>query len=86
MKQTDYSGQAFLHHLENTDKSLIQRVDELDDSELKNTIYDVAQIVTKFATDEDENVLHAIDFLEDKIDALTSQVSDLQKGSKHNGI
>jgi len=53
---------------------------------MKQTDYDVAQIVTKFATDEEENILHSIDFLEDKIDALTSQVSDLQKGSKHNGI
>ena len=53
---------------------------------MKQTDYDVAQIVTKFATDEDENVLHAIDFLEDKIDALTKQVADLQKGNKRNGI
>lgn len=82
MKLQDYSGQAFLQHLENKDKALIQRVNELDDLELKNTIYEVAQIVAKFAIEEDENILHAIDFLEDKVDKLTIQVSDLQKERK----
>lgn len=80
MKLQDYSGQAFLQHLENKDKALIQRVNELDDLELKNTIYEVAQIIAKFAIEEDENILNSIDFLEDKVAKLTIQVSDLQKG------
>ncbi|WP_288573417.1 hypothetical protein [uncultured Weissella sp.] len=83
MKLQDYSGQAFLQHLEEKDKALIQRVNELDDLELKNTIYEVAQIIAKFAIEEDENILHSIDFLEDKIDKLIIQV---QKESKTNGI
>lgn len=74
MKLQDYSGQAFLQHLEEKDKALIQRVNELDDFEVKNIIYEVAQIVAKFVMDEDENILHSIDFLEDKIDKLTTQV------------
>lgn len=82
MKLQDYSGQAFLQHLENKDKALIQRVNELDDLELKNTIYEVAQIVAKFAIEEDENILNSIDFLEDKVVKLTIQVSDLQKEIK----
>lgn len=82
MKLQDYSGQAFLQHLENKDKALIQRVNELDDLELKNTIYEVAQIVAKFAIEEDENILNSIDFLEDKVVKLTIQVSDLQKERK----
>lgn len=80
MKLQDYSGQAFLQHLENKDKALIQRVNELDDLELKNTIYEVAQIIAKFAIEEDENILNSIDFLEDKVDKLKVQLSDLQKG------
>lgn len=86
MKLQDYSGQAFLQHLENKDKALIQRVNELDDIELKNTIYEVAQIVAKFAIEEDENILNSIDFLEDKVVKLTIQVSDLQKERKDNGF
>lgn len=82
MKLQDYSGQAFLQHLENKDKALIQRVNELDDLELKNTIYEVAQIIAKFAIEEDENILNSIDFLEDRIVKLTIQVSDLQKERK----
>lgn len=82
MKLQDYSGQAFLQHLENKDKDLIQRVNELDDLELKNTIYEVAQIIAKFAIEEDENILNSIDFLEDKVVKLTIQVSDLQKERK----
>lgn len=82
MKLQDYSGQAFLQHLENKDKDLIQRVNELDDFELKNTIYEVAQIIAKFAIEEDENILNSIDFLEDKVAKLTIQVSDLQKERK----
>lgn len=82
MKLQDYSGQAFLQHLENKDKALIQRVNELDDLELKNTIYEVAQIIAKFAIEEDENILNSIDFLEDKVAKLTIQVSDLQKERK----
>lgn len=82
MKLQDYSGQAFLQHLENKDKDLIQRVNELDDLELKNTIYEVAQIIAKFAIEEDENILNSIDFLEDKVAKLTIQVSDLQKERK----
>ena len=82
MKLQDYSGQAFLQHLENKDKALIQRVNELDDLELKNTIYEVAQIIAKFAIEEDENILNSIDFLEDKVVKLTIQVSDLQKERK----
>lgn len=82
MKLQDYSGQAFLQHLENKDKALIQRVNELDDIELKNTIYEVAQIIAKFAIEEDENILNSIDFLEDKVVKLTIQVSDLQKERK----
>ena len=82
MKLQDYSGQAFLQHLENKDKALIQRVNELDDIELKNTIYEVAQIIAKFAIEEDENILNSIDFLEDRVVKLTIQVSDLQKERK----
>lgn len=82
MKLQDYSGQAFLQHLENKDKALIQRVNELNDLELKNTIYEVAQIIAKFAIEEDENILNSIDFLEDKVAKLTIQVSDLQKERK----
>lgn len=83
MKLQDYSGQAFLQHLEEKDEALIQWVNELDDFEVKNIIYEVAQIVAKFVMDEDENILHSIDFLEDKIDKLTTQI---QKESKTNGI
>ncbi|QPI46658.1 hypothetical protein [Weissella paramesenteroides] len=54
----------------------------MDDLELKNTIYEVAQIVAKFAIEEDENILNSIDFLEDKVVKLTIQVSDLQKERK----
>lgn len=83
MKLQDYSGQAFLQHLENKDKALIQRVNELDDLELKNTIYEVAQIIAKFAIEEDENILNSIDFLEDRLNELEATVEQLQRENRY---
>lgn len=67
MRYEDYDEQAFLNHLTQNDEKLKDEVKRIDDPLLRDVIYNVAHIVTRFADLEDENVLGASNHLEDEL-------------------
>ncbi|WP_404975533.1 hypothetical protein NBT14_02015 [Weissella paramesenteroides] len=67
MRYTDYSEQAFLNHLRTKDAKLMEEAKRIDDPLLRDVIYNMAQIVARYADVEDENVLGASNHLEDEL-------------------
>lgn len=67
MRYSDYDEQAFLNHLVQNDAELKDEVKRIDDPLLRDVIYNVAQIVARYADVEDENVLGASNRLEDEL-------------------
>lgn len=67
MRYTDYSEQAFMNHLTQKDTDLKEQAKKIDDPLLRDVIYNMAQIVARYADVEDENVLGASNHLEDEL-------------------
>lgn len=67
MRYEDYSEQAFMNHLTQKDTDLKEQAKRIDDPLLRDVIYNMAQIVARFADVEDENVLGASNHLEDEL-------------------
>ncbi|MDF8372115.1 hypothetical protein [Weissella paramesenteroides] len=70
MRYADYSEQAFLNHLRTKDAKLMEEAKRIDDPLLRDVMYNMAQIVARFADVEDENVLGASNHLEDELTDL----------------
>lgn len=67
MRYADYSEQAFLNHLRTKDAKLMEEAKRIDDPLLRDVMYNMAQIVARYADVEDENVLGASNHLEDEV-------------------
>ena len=67
MRYADYSEQAFLNHLRTKDTDLEEQAKRIDDPLLRDVMYNMAQIVARYADVEDENVLGASNHLEDEV-------------------
>lgn len=67
MRYADYSEQAFMNHLTQKDTDLKEQAKRIDDPLLRDVMYNMAQIVARFADVEDENVLGASNHLEDEL-------------------
>lgn len=67
MRYADYSEQAFMNHLRTKDAKLMEEAKRIDDPLLRDVMYNMAQIVARFADVEDENVLGASNHLEDEL-------------------
>lgn len=67
MRYADYSEQAFMNHLTQKDTDLKEQAKRIDDPLLRDVIYNMAQIVARYADVEDENVLGASNHLEDEV-------------------
>lgn len=67
MRYEDYSEQAFLNHLITKDAELMEEAKRIDDPLLRDVIYNMAQIVARYADVEDENVLGESNHLEDEV-------------------
>lgn len=92
MRYADYSEQAFMNHLTQKDTDLKEQAKRIDDPLLRDVIYNMAQIVARYADVEDENVLGASNHLEDELadlrdnmpvadnnDELADEVFELKK-------
>lgn len=67
MRYADYSEQAFINHLTQKDTDLKEQAKRIDDPLLRDVMYNMAQIVARYADVEDENVLGASNHLEDEL-------------------
>ena len=67
MRYEDYDEQVFVNHLAQKDEDLKDELKRIDDPLLRDVIYNVAQIVARYADVEDENVLGASNRLEDEL-------------------
>lgn len=67
MRYADYSEQAFMNHLRTKDAKLMEEAKRIDDPLLRDVMYNMAQIVARYADVEDENVLGASNHLEDEV-------------------
>lgn len=67
MRYADYSEQAYLSHLRTKDAELMEEAKRIDDPLLRDVMYNMAQIVARYADVEDENVLGASNHLEDEV-------------------
>lgn len=67
MRYADYSEQAFMNHLTQKDTDLKEQAKRIDDPLLRDVMYNMAQIVARYADVEDENVLGASNYLEDEV-------------------
>lgn len=67
MRYADYSEQAFMNHLTQKDAELKEQAKRIDDPLLRDVMYNMAQIVARYADVEDENVLGASNHLEDEL-------------------
>lgn len=67
MRYADYSEQAFMNHLTQKDNDLKEQAKRIDDPLLRDVMYNMAQIVARYADVEDENVLGASNHLEDEV-------------------
>ena len=92
MRYADYSEQAFMNHLTQKDTDLKEQAKRIDDPLLRDVMYNMAQIVARYADVEDENVLGASNHLEDELadlrdnmpvadnnDELADEVFDLKE-------
>lgn len=92
MRYADYSEQAFMNHLTQKDTDLKEQAKRIDDPLLRDVMYNMAQIVARYADVEDENVLGASNHLEDELadlrdnmpvvdnnDELADEVFELKK-------
>lgn len=67
MRYADYSEQAFMNHLRTKDAKLMEEAKRIDDPLIRDVMYNMAQIVARYADVEDENVLGASNHLEDEL-------------------
>lgn len=75
MRYADYSEQAFMNHLRTKDAKLMEEAKRIDDPLLRDVMYNMAQIVARYADVEDENVLGASNYLEDEVADLRDNMS-----------
>lgn len=82
MRYADYSEQAFMNHLTQKDTDLKEQAKRIDDPLLRDVIYNMAQIVARYADVEDENVLGASNHLEDELADLRNNMPVLDNNDE----